>query len=332
MRLEINDDDFRALPKQTFRAAAYFLLHVIGDLDDETGVVPVGTSVTRTSSETATAGDLSLTKTTSVTKSAAPPPPPPPSTSNTPPPPPPPTAASDGDYDDETGEAHDTGTSNVVQGNFPQAGSAVPPPPPGANTAAAPTQSAPAANGAAAAGAPSGVVSAEFDSAGMQYDDRIHQKAKGKKKDGTWKLIKGVDTALVQSVTAELAARKASSVSLPPSGNSVPVPPVSGAVPPAPSGVSTPTANGGSSVPVPPAPAVGSVGASPYRALIDKITELTKASKIAPAKVMEVCQSHGAPSLMALSGMQEAKSPRDPGLTVIQAVDRDIDAAALGLL
>jgi hypothetical protein len=329
MRLEINDDDFRALPKQTFRAAAYFLLHVIGDLDDETGVVPTGTSVTRTSSETATAGDLSLTKTTTVKTESPPPPPPPPSTSNTPPPPPP---ASNGGDDNDDGDA---GTSNVVQGNFPQAGSAVPPPPPGANTAAGTPTSPP--TGAQTAAVVSGVASAppvatEFDSAGMQYDDRIHQKAKGKKKDGTWKLIKGVDTALVQSVTAELAARKASSVSLPPSGNSVPVPPVSGAVPPAPNGVSAPTANGGSSVPVPPAPAVGGVGASPYRALIDKITELTKASKIAPAKVMEVCQSHGAPSLMALSGMQEAKSPRDPGLTVIQAVDRDIDAAALGLL
>jgi hypothetical protein len=77
---------------------------------------------------------------------------------------------------------------------------------------------------------------------------------------------------------------------------------------------------------------VGTSDATPYRKLIDKITELTKGAKITPAKVMEICQSHGAPSLMSLNGMQEAKSVRDPGLTVIQAVDRDIDAAALGLL
>jgi hypothetical protein len=155
----------------------------------------------------------------------------------------------------------------------------------------------------------------------MQYDARIHQKAKGKKKNGEWKLIKGVDDALVLSVTAELAARKGASapVSLPAAGNSVPVPPV-------PNGTAAnnvPAQNGvGSSVPVPPAPAVGSVGASPYRALIDKITELTKANKITPAKVMEICQSHGSPSLMALKGFE----------ALVPLVDKDIDAAALGLL
>ena len=198
------------------------------------------------------------------------------------------------------------------------------------------------------------VVSAEVDVSGMPWDERIHQKGKSKKKDNTWKLKKGVDLALVQSVTAELAARKASggynpvrdnaaqlnansgvptAGSLPVAGqhsgqpattvvNSVPVPPVPNVAPvggvPAPNGV-------GSPVPVPPAPPVGSVGASdatPYRKLIDKITELTKANKLTPAKVSEICQSHGSPTLMSLKNFE----------ALIPLVDKDIDAAALGLL
>lgn len=373
MHLSLDENDVTSTdPRrlQMVRAAAYFLLHAIGDRQDET--------VT----ETARVGDMEHT----ITRTAPPKPPvpntatapatvssvapaavnvPPPPTIvpaaiafNPPPPPPPPNSSPQtADYDDD-----ETDDSNVV--NFPTAGT-VPPPPP-ANTAAT---LAPSGNVAPIVVAATNVVSAnagvpthfelpvpvppgsqpptvvEYDSVGMPWDARIHQKAKGKKKDNTWKLIKGIDPAIVQAVTAELAARKGASapVSLPLAPNfapgtqapgpilgtnSVPVPPVSNV--PAPPGVPAPPAP--ASVSVPPPPAVGAVSASPYRALIDKITEFTKAGKLAPAKVAEICQSHGAPSLMALNGMQTQMSVRDPGLTVVQGVDKDVDAAALGLL
>lgn len=44
----------------------------------------------------------------------------------------------------------------------------------------------------------------ELDSAGMPWDARIHQKLKSKKKDGTWKLQKGIADNIVAAVTQEI--------------------------------------------------------------------------------------------------------------------------------
>jgi hypothetical protein len=270
---------------------------------------------------TATAPAISTATSTSAFAIVPPPPPPPPPrdliSSGVIPPPPPLEGEDDDENDGEEG-------GNVLQGNFPLTGSVPPPPPPsgtGANTAGVPLP--PTSTPATGAAGASGVVSApEYDSAGMQYDARIHQKAKGKKKDGTWKLIKGVDSAVVQAVTAELAAKKANTtqVPLPPNGNTVPVPPVP--PPPPASNVPAPPAGTGASVPVPPPPPAGAVGASPYRAFLDKVTELTRANKITPAKVSEICQRHGAPSLSALTSMQH----------LISDIDASIDATVLGLM
>jgi hypothetical protein len=234
--------------------------------------------------------------------------------------PPPPPLHLEGEDDDDNGEEG----GNVLQGNFSLTGSIPPPPPPPppalvTTAAALPSLTGPdLATGAAAV---AGVVSAEYDSAGMQYDARIHQKGKGKKKDGTWKLIKGIDQAVVQAVTAELAAKRTTTqVPLPPNGNTVPVPPLPPV--PAPPGVPAPPAATGAPVPVPPVPAVGAVGASPYRAFLDKVTELTRANKITAAKVSEICQRHGAPSLSALTSMQH----------LISDIDASIDATVLGLM
>lgn len=161
--------------------------------------------------------------------------------------------------------------SNVIPLFQPSQGSA-PPPPPSVNTAAPTTPAAPATSAAAVGTAVSGAP-AEYDSAGMPWDARIHQKAKGKKKDGTWKLIKGIDEATVQTVTVELSARKIAtpaSPSAPVPGVAAvmqsvaasfvpPPPPAVGAVPPPPATVAPqvflPDANNAEqqhSVPVPP--------------------------------------------------------------------------------
>ncbi len=348
MQIQINLDseDFNkdTLPHRLngMRSLAYFLLHSIGDIpavegsdasdgnksdgfvNDSPGVAPKGTNP---SSVTAAPPPPPMPPPPPLPRdliSSGVIPPPPPSVPTIPPPPSHPMTGSD----DDENEA----PSNVVNGNFPQAGSnPPPPPPPSADTAAQPSTS--SATSAPAAAAAPNVASAEVDTAGMPWDERIHQSGKGTKKDGTWKLKKLFNSTpekeaeflrLVQAVTAEAAARKgaaapvSSTVSVPPGGgNSVPVPPVP---PAAPASQVPPPPPPGSTVPVPPSPAAGSLG--PYRALIDKITDLTRANKISAAKVMEMCTRNGAPNLMQLNNMPH----------LVEAVDKDIDLAVLGLL
>lgn len=315
---EIDTSDNRPphITQGDYRAAAAYLLHLAGDLTmtEETpnpkgspaAIIPVVAS-----------------NAAPVVASVLPPPPivPAATASNIPPPPPVPMGTTTPDGDDD-----EAPPSNVVQGNFP-----LPPPPPippiTGVTLAAPS-SVSATPVVAPVAATTSVV-AEVDSAGMPYDARIHQKSKNKKKDGTWKLIKGIDTNIVTAVTAELAARKAVAagtpppapvtVSLPPgASNTVPVPPVTVNAPVA--GVPTPPVP--PSVPVPPVPAAGGVGSGlTFRSLIEKITEATKQQKITPAKVAEICQMHGAPSLMQLNSMPH----------LLADVNSSIDAAVLGL-
>lgn len=241
--------------------------------------------------------------------------------------------------------------SNVV--NFPV------PPPPSATTAAGPSSTsspAPTAAGAqSVASAP-----AEYDSAGIPWDARIHQKAKGKKKDGTWKLIKGIDEAVVQTVTVELAARKIATQQSPtgaqaptPPANVPPPPPAVGAVPPPPATVApqvflpdannaeqqnsvpvppvpsnaaapaVPAQNGPAapSVPVPPVSPAGPVGVT-YRSIIDKMTAGTRENKLTAAKVLEIVTGCGVPNLQQLNQMPNTWAD----------VDAKIDLALAGLL
>jgi len=365
MHLSIDNEDIVTEdPKriQMVRAAAYFLLHAIGDMGEET-TVPEGTNasvkMTVVDEASTLAKGATIAELFPNAKNLAPVPSPPPvasavaNTSPIPPvptasapvssvPPPPPPAAPTNDSDD------DDSPSNVV--NFPTAGTV--PPPPAANTAAqsiqppAPVQTAVAApHVVSAATATTGAI--ELDSAGMPWDARIHQKGKNKKKDNTWKLIKGIEEkspGLVQAVTAELAAaRKAGAA--PPVASPVPLPPVTPSdnrlppdngsaiplvmypvhVPPVANGTPAPAVPPppvAAPVSVPPPPAAGAVGTSPYRALIDKITEYIRQQKLAPSKVSELCQLNGAPSLMALNNMPD----------LIAAVEQSVEAAALGVL
>lgn len=298
------------------RAAAAFLLHIVGDLNADgelnepapkiPSIVPLPppampvTNAVAAVVATPTTTPSTPTATASVTNFVPPPPPVVPADSN-------------GEWPetDETGEPE----SNVLPFPVPPP----PPPPPIADTAATTTPVPPAPS---AAGATT-VVSVEVDSAGMRYDARIHQKGRGKKKDLTWKLIKGIDPAVVAAVTAELAASKGAvaPVSLPqtqqPAG-AVPVPPV----PPAAAASVVPTPPVAPPVPVPPVAPVGPVGGvSPYRALIERITTATKDGKITPARVNELCQLNGVPNLMQLNNMPDK----------LPDVSAMIDAAIAGL-
>jgi hypothetical protein len=169
----------------------------------------------------------------------------------------------------------------------------------------------------AASGAPPVV---EFDSAGVPYDARIHQKKRSVKKDGTWKLQKGIADSLVAAVMAELAPRiskptpaapPAPPADVPPAGFGTtplpvgaspapvslppvpPIPPVTGG----PQGVGSPVAP-----PAPPAEGIAETQ-DPFRALISKISEARKAGKLSAEEPTQAAASAGAPNLQALNAM-----------------------------
>lgn len=122
------------------------------------------------------------------------------------------------------------------------------------------TPSAPAA--APAAGAPAdadegGTSNAEFDSAGIPWDKRIHSETRNTNKDGTWKRRRNTDDIYYASVMAELSQRTA--------GQQPSSPPAAPASPAAPVGI---VDNGPVVIPpVPAAPApVSAVPAPPMAA------------------------------------------------------------------
>lgn len=200
----------------------------------------------------------------------------------------------------------------------------------------------------------------EYDSAGMPWDGRIHQRGMAKKKDGTWKLQKGIDQTIVQSVVMELSARKiATSASptlpvqrVPVLTEQIPAPPQFAVPPPPPSVILPPgpllpsdTAPGYGNpvplppvmveppvtqvpsppvpvaVPVPPVPPVGSMGIT-YRSLVDKMTAGTAAKTLASDKVLEIVRGCGCPNIQQLKQMPQ----------VWTDLDAKLDLALAGLL
>lgn len=210
--------------------------------------------------------------------------------------------------------------SNIVNFPKPTAPTApaqleVPPPPPaplessssslqpGSSLPVAPPSNLPIAT---APSTPSPPV--EFDSAGVPFDDRIHQKKRGQKTDGSWKLQKGIDPAIVQRVISELSASgkmRPLDAPPPPSAN-VPSPPSSEAASvfgksplPASAAAPSPPIN---EAPPPPPPS-DAMPTVTFRALVARFAAATKDGKLTPQEVQGICQQHGAPTLMALNSM-----------------------------
>lgn len=340
------DTDRLPYEKEKYRNLAGFLLQSIGDFDKEetndapgthAGEIPKGKDLvpnTVTGLVASAAAASGAANTTSNMAAPIFPTAPSASVEHAPGnfiPPPPPLVPADSNIGEDTPESarEFIETAGREAGNvlhFP-----VPPPPPPsekpwlAPTAdiAAPIPPAPlvltAAGVGTAASAPTSNGPSGVDSAGMVYDARIHQKSGNKKKDGTWKIIKGLDPAIVAAVTAELAARKgaAAPVTLPQRQSSVPVP----SVPSPTTATAVPAPPAAAPMPIPPVPPVGTLSTSGFRELVDKLTAATKASQITPAKVNEICQGAGAPNLMELNKMPE----------LIPEVNSRVDAFLAGL-
>jgi hypothetical protein len=354
--INVDHDDFLSLtpPRiKTIRAAAYFLLHAIGDMDEKQELDPDTaqgrtTKITELNAAERITSPLSPVPSFNVTFAESAPVPPPPTApvadvrfSSNPnyappapvPPPPvsavpsantsPPVSAINDSNNEDLEEDGDEG-DNVVQGNFPYTPPPPPPPPPvSATVPPSPSPSAAPTAGTNNTGIPAttaagvnSVASAEVDKSGMPWDARIHQSGKSVKKDGTWKLKKGIDQSIVQVVTAELAAKRGllpiNAVPMPPQQNAAPA----SNVPPPPAATSAP-------VPVPPPPAAGPVGASTsaYQNFLDRVIAETKAGKITHQRVSQICQEKGAPSLSELVKMQH----------LLPDIERTFEMVVLGL-
>jgi hypothetical protein len=190
----------------------------------------------------------------------------------------------------------------------------------------------------------------EFDSSGVPFDARIHQKTKGKKKDQTWKLQKGIADELVSAVMQELAPRIRKPgvsafvkdfVDAPPLEVVSPAlapPPMPSFGAPLPAGVEVPPVGGhyingvlqtpGAVAPVaPPAPAAPVAPAAPsapaldpFRALVRKITDAKAAGRISVEEVSQCVANAGVPSLNLLNNMPHLISVVESNIDTVLAL------------
>lgn len=161
-----------------------------------------------------------------------------------------------------------------------------------------------------------------YDSAGVPFDARIHQKKLGQKKDGTWKLQKGIADAIVSAVMQELTPRIRKSGLTPltagaPAPVSLPPPPPP---PPAPHAHTGQAETVAPPAPVqiaaPPPPETVAPVFDPYRALVKKVTEARTAKRCTAEEVTACVAQAGVPSLQALNAMPH----------LISTVEAHIDA------
>lgn len=149
-------------------------------------------------------------------------------------------------------------------------------PPPPAPPAPITTTPGPVSSGAV-------VASVELDSKGLPWDARIHAGSKALVKDGSWRMKKELDPALVASVEAELRAAL---------GNSAPA--TVHTVPPAP----LPAVPVGAALPI----TTASPTAAPatFEQLMPRITAAVTTGVMPPTAVSAACAAHGLPSVVAL--------------------------------
>lgn len=151
----------------------------------------------------------------------------------------------------------------------------------------------------------------EYDRSGVPFDARIHQKSRNQKKDGTWKIQKGLDENIVTAVMSELApfirrTPEAPTSTAPAPGASAPV--ALPQAPPAPLAPPAPPAPPGSAPIAPPPPqaaqqAPEAQGADPFRSLINKIAAARKEGRLTAEEVTAAHASVGVPALQLLKAM-----------------------------
>lgn len=145
----------------------------------------------------------------------------------------------------------------------------------------------------------------ELDSKGLPWDERIHASTKAKISDGTWRMKKQVDSALVTSVEAELRARVAAPRAR--QGEGAPLTLLPDGTPKDPAATfgwpfraETPTAPEAPAAPAAtPAP---SVAADPttFEQIMPRITAAVTSGSLPATAIGAACAAVGLPSVVAL--------------------------------
>ena len=172
----------------------------------------------------------------------------------------------------------------------------------------APVAATPAPTTAPVATAPSAPAAMlEYDTAGVPWDARIHSSAKGKKKDGTWKLARNIDPALVTMVLHEITPKPAVGTAAAPVASPVTVPVAPVAVPVPPEGSALPVAVPGTApvVPVAAQPAAGGVPVAPnpmqqFQSLMAQISAAKAAGTLNQTTVLDAVKAEGLAQLQLL--------------------------------
>lgn len=140
----------------------------------------------------------------------------------------------------------------------------------------------------------------ELDSEGLPWDSRIHASSKKKlAKTNTWKLMRGVDTTLVETVKAELKTLMSIPTPAAPAAPAVPaapVPPNTGCQP-APKHDVTPVPPGPENFPGGDPDALGASQAVTFPLLMTAITE----AGLDDSEVTPACQKFGVDSIFLLA-------------------------------
>lgn len=141
------------------------------------------------------------------------------------------------------------------------------------------------------------------DANGLPWDVRIHSGTRAVNADGSWRLRRGVDPELVETVEAELRALMASPVAQTPEqafGAVVTCEPSPVAPPPPPAPVADPEPAAPAVPPAPPTPA-----AEPQAVTLPDLMTLAARAmtggKITPAQLSEITQRHGVANVGLLS-------------------------------
>ena len=180
-------------------------------------------------------------------------------------------------------------------------------PAPSLSVAPAPGTVAPTASGVApTVNAPA----VELDKTGLPWDERIHASTKSKLKSGEWKEKRGVDPALIASVTAELRASYRSA-SAPSDGmlglhSGGPFPGQTVDNPAAVFGAGAPVENpaavfGAGAVPQAPAPAAPAGGdPTTFEQLMPRLTPAISSGALSPVALQAACVSLGLANVVGL--------------------------------
>lgn len=191
-----------------------------------------------------------------------------------------------------TAAAHEETVRQTIAAELPSEDPAPPVVPPGAFVPPAPPAAEqpdppPAAEPPASPPAPP--VGAELDKDGLPWDQRIHAGSKALNVDGTWRLKRNTDPALIESVKAELKAAMSA--------------PGPATAPPAaeqPGQASPPVEQPGPASPPPP-PAADDLPPVSFAGFVQAITKKQAAGVLTVQEVAEACQKSGLASMPLLA-------------------------------